>query len=211
MASPSDFLTATRESYDRVAVDYHDHFHDGYADMPVELSMLTLFASIVDGPVLEVGCGTGLATRELVRLGLDMSGVDLSPGMLAVARKSLPQVDFTVASMLDLPQTSDSVDGVVAYYSTIHVPDDLLPTALSELVRVLRPGGHLLVAFQVGDEPRRMTSALGHDIALEFHRRQPARMAELLAEAGAPVYVRTVREADEGELTPQAFLIARKA
>ncbi len=209
MAKP-DFLAATRESYDRVAVDYHNHFHDGFADKPVELSALSLFASVVDGPVLEVGCGTGLATRELVRLGLDVSGVDLSPGMLAVARSSLPQLDFTVASMLALPQASDTFAGVVAFYSTIHVPDDLLPTALAELARVLRPGGHLLLGFQVGDEPLRMTSALGHEIALDFHRRQPAHMAALLAEAGVPVRVQTVREADEGERTPHAFLLARK-
>lgn len=209
MSAP-DFLTATRDSYNRLAADYHAEFCHALARQPVEQSVLSLFASVVDGPVLEVGCGTGLATAELVRLGLDVSGVDLSPGMLAVARESLPQLDFTVASMLSLPQTDDTYAGVVAYYSTIHVPDDQLPTALAELARVLRPGGHLLLAFQVGDEPRRMTTALGHDIALDFHRRQPTHMAKLLAKAGVPVHVQTIREAEEGELTPHAFLLAQK-
>ena len=209
MASP-DFLTATRDSYDRLAVDYAKHFRDGYAVLPVEMSVLSLFVSVVDGPVLDVGCGTGMQTVELVRHGLDVSGVDLSPGMLAVARTSLPQLNFTVGSMLALPFGTAAFAGVVAFYSTIHVPDDLLPTALAELARVLRPGGHLLLAFQTGDEPLHMTSALGHDITLDFHRRQPSHMAALLAEAGVPVRVRTVREADEGERTPHAFLLARK-
>lgn len=209
MANP-DFLTATRDSYDRLAVAYANHFHDGFAGKPVELSVLSLFASVVDGPVLEVGCGTGLTTRELVGHGLDVSGVDLSPGMLEVARTSFPQLEFTVGSMLALPYATASFNGVVAFYSTIHVPDDLLPNALAELARVLRPGGHLLLAFQTGDEPLHMTEALGHEIALVFHRRQPSHMATLLAEAGVPVRVQTVREADEGERTPHAFLLARK-
>jgi ubiquinone/menaquinone biosynthesis C-methylase UbiE len=205
-----DNLAATRTSYDRIAVAYAELARDELARRPVERSVLGLFASVVDGPVLDVGCGTGLATAELVRLGFKVSGVDLSPGMLAVARERLPEVRFEVGSMLALPHADELFAGVVAWYSTIHVPDPDLPTALAELARVLRPGGHLLLGFQVGDEPRRMTSALGHEIALDFHRRQPNQMADLLATAGVPVHVRTVREAEDDERTPQAFLLARK-
>lgn len=205
-----DFLTATRTSYDAIAVDYAETFRDAMASRPVERSALALFASVVDGPVLDVGCGTGLMTAELVRLGVDVSGLDLSPGMLEVARRNLPGVRFEVGSILELPHPDGAFDGVLAWYSTIHVPDDLLSTALAELARVLRPGGHLSLAFQVGDEPLHMTSALGHDIELVFHRRRPAHLASLLADAGVPMEVRTVREALEGERSPHAFLLARK-
>lgn len=210
-AAVPDFLAATRSSYDRVAADYAAHFRDGLADMPVERSVLSLFAEVVRGPVLDVGCGTGIVTGELARLGIDVSGVDLSPGMLDMARRQLPELTFEVGSMLALPHADDAFAGVVAWYSTIHVPDPDLPAALAELARVLRPGGHLLLAFQVGEEPRHMTSALGHEIELVFHRRRPSRMAELLAVAGTPVRVRTVREAQDEERTPQAFLLAQKA
>jgi ubiquinone/menaquinone biosynthesis C-methylase UbiE len=205
-----DFLTATRSSYDRVAADYHEYGIAEMARQPVEAAVLGLFASLVDGPVLDVGCGTGLATAHLHGLGVDITGVDLSPGMLAVARRTCPDVDFAEASMLALPHADAAFAGVVAWYSTIHVPDEQLPTALSELARVLRPGGHLMLGFQVGDEPRYMTSALGHELDLVFHRRRPEKMAALLADAGVPVRVTTVRSAQEGELTDQAFLVARK-
>jgi len=206
-----DFLSATRTSYDRVAESYALHFKDELAGMPVELSVLGLFASLVDGPVLDVGCGTGLATAELVRLGVDVSGLDLSPGMLEVAREHLPSVRFETGSMLELPHPDNTFGGVMTWYSTIHVPDELLPAALAELARVVRPGGHLLLGFQVGDEPMHMTSALGHELDLVFHRRRPEHLAELLAAAGAPVETHVVRVAREGERTPQAFLLARKA
>lgn len=205
-----DFLAATRSSYDLVAVDYHEYGLAEMARQPVERAVLGLFASLVDGPVLDVGCGTGLVTAHLHGLGVDITGVDLSPGMLAVARRTCPEVAFAEASMLALPHDDAAFAGVVAWYSTIHVPDEELPTALSELARVLRPGGHLMLGFQVGDEPRHMTSALGHDLDLVFHRRRPERMAALLADAGVPVRVTTVRSAQDGELTDQAFLMAGK-
>jgi SAM-dependent methyltransferase len=206
----TDFLTATRSSYDRVAVAYADHFRDELANLPVECRSLELFASLVDGPVLEVGCGTGLATAYLHDLGVAVTGVDLSPGMLDVARRTCPDVEFEEASMLALPHADGAFDGVLAFYSTIHVPDEELPTALSELARVLRPGGPLMLAFQIGDEPMHLTSALGHELDLVFHRRRPEKMATLLADAGVPVEVTTVRVAREAERTDQAFLIARK-
>jgi SAM-dependent methyltransferase len=206
----TDFLTATRSSYDRVAVAYQEEFRDALARQPVERAVLALFASLVDGPVLEVGCGTGIVTAHLHGLGVDLRGVDLSPGMLEVARRTCPDVAFEVASMLDLPHADAAFAGVVAWYSTIHVPDESLPTALSELARVLRPGGHLMVAFQVGDEPLHLTSGLGHELDLVFHRRRPERMAALLADAGLPVAVTTERVAQDGERTGQAFLIAGK-
>jgi SAM-dependent methyltransferase len=54
--------------------------------------------------------------------------------------------------MRALDVATDALGGVVAWYSIIHTPPDRLPVVFSEFHRVLRPGGHLLVAFQVGDE-----------------------------------------------------------
>jgi len=82
------------------------------------------------------------------------------------------------------------------------------------LFRMLAPGGQLLIAFQVGDELLHLSEALGHEIALDFHRRRPEHVAELLSRAGLPVRARMLREPDNVgdfvEKTPQAFLLARK-
>jgi SAM-dependent methyltransferase len=113
---------------------------------------------------------------------------------------------------LDLPD--GAVDGVLAWYSTIHVPNERLPDAFAEFCRVLAPGGYALLGFQVGDEPVRLEQALGHRVALDFHQRQPERIAELLGQAGLVVRARLLREADvDGdftERTQQAFVLARK-
>jgi ubiquinone/menaquinone biosynthesis C-methylase UbiE len=160
--------------------------------------------------VADVGCGTGHQTAYLHGLGVDVFGVDLSPGMLAVARREHPDIRFTTGSMLALDLPDGGLGGVLAYYSTIHIPDGLLPTVLAEFARVLAPGGHLLLAFQVGDEPLRLSEAFGREIALEFHRRRPGYLAGLVEQAGLAVRARLVREAEADERTGQAYLTARK-
>jgi ubiquinone/menaquinone biosynthesis C-methylase UbiE len=131
--------------------------------------------------------------------------------MVEVARRAYPGLTFDVGSMTALDMPDNAVDGLVAYYSIIHIPQERLPQVFAEFHRVLAPGGHALLAFQVGDEPLHLSEALGHAISLDFHRRRPDRIAELLCEAGLVVRARTLREAEDGaERTPQAYLLARK-
>ena len=212
--SGHDFEGTTRTSYDAIAADYAEHLRDELARQPWERTVLRVFAELVEASgartVADIGCGTGRVTAYLRDLGLDVFGVDLSPGMLATARRDHPPVRFAAGSMLALGLADRSLGGVLAYYSTIHVPDDRLPAALAEFARVLLPGGFLLLAFQVGDEPLHLTEAFGHPVALHFHRRRPERVAELLAAAGLPVRSTVVREPEEGERTAQAYLLARR-
>jgi SAM-dependent methyltransferase len=163
---------------------------------------------------VDVGCGPGRVTAFLADLGVAASGVDLSPGMVAAARRTHPALRFEVGSMLALDVPSGSLGGLLAWYSIIHVPDELLPGVFAEFHRVLAPGGLLQLAFQVGDEPLHLTSAGGHPVSLDFHRRRPATVTALLAAAGFEVRAELWRAADEDgefpERTPQAYLLARK-
>ncbi|TDC76759.1 class I SAM-dependent methyltransferase [Micromonospora sp. KC606] len=218
MTEPS-FLTRTRAAYDTMAVRYTEFTRDELAARPWERAMLAAFAELVraggGGPVLDVGCGNGRVARHLRDLGLDVGGVDLSPGMIAEARRLHPDLRFTVGSMLALDLPDATLPGLLAWYSVIHVSDDLLPAVFAEFHRVLAPGGHALLAFQVGDEAVRRTEAWGDPVDVVFHRRHPDRVAELLAAAGLTVHARLHREPEPRggglEPTPQAFLLARRA
>ena len=208
------YLQLTRDGYDLTAASYADRFHAHLDDKPIDRAMLSAFAGLVGrgGATIDVGCGTGATTAILHRLGLEVSGIDLSPNMLAEARRLNPDLQFRVGSMTSLDVDDASVDAVCAWYSIIHVPNDALPQVFSEFARVLRTGGHILLAFQVGDQPRILTEVFGERVALTFHRRQPEAVTGMLAAAGLTLYAQLVRDRDDDglESTPQAYLIGRQ-
>ncbi|MDX3379363.1 class I SAM-dependent methyltransferase [Streptomyces sp. ME02-6991-2A] len=218
---PADFQRTTRDSYDAIAPAYAEFSRGELAAKPLERGVLAVFAELAAAgggglPVADVGCGTGRVTAHLSELGLgvDVFGIDLSPQMLAAARQEHPGLRFEEGSMLELGLPDASLGGLLAWYSTIHVPDEELPRAFAEFHRVLAPGAPVQLGFQVGDEPLRMTEALGEEVSLVFHRRQPERVAALLRAAGLEVRAVVRKERDtEGpfpERTPQGFVLARR-
>jgi SAM-dependent methyltransferase len=204
----------TRTAYDLVAEDYARLLADWLDASPWEQAVLGAFAATVlaagGGPVLDAGCGTGRITGHLAALGLDVSGVDLSPGMVDVARRTLPDLPFAVGTMADLAVADGTLAGALAWYSIIHTPPADRPAVFDELARVLAPGGHLVVAFQVGNERVRLEHAYGHDLTLDAYRLDPDTIAAELEAAGLPVTARLVRDPVAPEPQQQAYLLARK-
>ncbi|WP_017595695.1 class I SAM-dependent DNA methyltransferase [Nocardiopsis potens] len=205
------YQEATRASYDAIAADYDEHFADQLSGKPLDRAVLAGFAELVRGPVVDVGCGPGRVTAHLASLGLDVHGVDLSPGMLAVARRLHPGVRFEEGSMTALDAPEGGFGAVVAWYSLIHLLPEDVPGALAGFHRALAPGGRLLLGFQVGEEPLSFTEAFGHRVELDFHRWMPDRLAALAEQAGFAIEARMDRARLSDETAPQAFLIARKA
>jgi SAM-dependent methyltransferase len=215
MTEPSH-LVATRAAYDTVASDYAELLDGALEAMPMDRAMLGVFAELVladgAGPVGDIGCGPGRITTYLDSLGLDAFGVDLSPAMVEVARRTYPDLVFEVGSLTELDLADGSLGGVVAWYSIIHTPPERLQLVFAELHRVLAPGGHLLLAFQAGhDEPVRHEQAYGHAVSYVSYRLSPDRVVDLLAEAGFDLHTRVIREPEgEYEKTPQAYVLLRK-
>ncbi|ONI82757.1 SAM-dependent methyltransferase [Saccharothrix sp. ALI-22-I] len=199
-----------RTAYNTVAENYAELVRDHFANSPVDRAVLGLFAELVDGPVAEIGCGTGLVTGHLHGLGVDVFGIDLSPGMLAVARRENPDVRFEEGSMLDLDLPDGELGGALAWYSVIHVPWDLHPAVFAEFYRVIKPGGVLMLGFHVGDIVRRLEHAYGHDILLDAYRMNPEQVLKQLVEAGFEPHLRLEREPQGQEKSPQGVLIVRK-
>jgi SAM-dependent methyltransferase len=207
-------VTETRAAYDMVAADYASLLERELERSPLDRALLGHFAELVGleggGPVVDVGCGPGRLTGHLAALGLDVSGIDLSPGMVAEARQWHPDLDFRTGTLAALDLADASVTGVVAWYSIIHTPAALLPQVFAELHRVIRPNGLLLLAFQAGGFSVRHEQAYGHAVTFDAHRHDADQVTAQLADAGFSVTVRTERAPQDYEKTPQAFLLARR-
>ena len=95
--------------------------------------------------ILDVGCGTGQLTAEIMQFGAEGMGIDSSPEMIATARKNFPHVRFEVADVTALAY-KDEFDVVVSNAALHWVRDQ--PAAIASIARALKPGGRLV--FEMG-------------------------------------------------------------
>jgi ubiquinone/menaquinone biosynthesis C-methylase UbiE len=103
---------------------------------------------LAPGVALDAACGTGRHSTYLASLGHTVIGVDSSAAMLERAREKVPEGEFHEADLHELPLPDRHVDLVVCGLALVHVPD--LEPVLAEFVRVLRPGGNLVISDQRG-------------------------------------------------------------
>lgn len=209
---PDTWLSDTRSSYDIDASGYVEKVRGLLGERPYLRASLALFAELVHaaggGPVADVGCGPGYVTDHLHGLGVDAFGIDISPEMIAIARRDYPDLRFEVGTMTDLDLADDSVAGLLAFWSVIHVPDHAMPGVFEQFRRVLRPGGPLLVGFHVGDETRHTSDGYtGRPINVDSHHRPPSKITGWLRDAGFTIEAELVIEPDED--SPGAVIFAR--
>ena len=160
------FSTArVQAAYDAAAEDYQRAFGHDLARLPLDRRMLDRARHAApDGPILDLGCGTGSAGSYLAARGARVVGLDLSGGMLRACR-STGEFPVCRGDMRRLPFADGAFAAVVAYYSLHHIPRAELGTVLAETARVLRPVGVLLLGTHLGEGEVYNDAFLGHDIA----------------------------------------------
>lgn len=133
---------ADPDRWSTVAADWQ-RLWDGFAE-PVWNAILA--AAPVNGHsrVLDVGCGTGGLLAHLTRTGASTHGVDPAPGMVAHARTRVPSADIRQGTAEHLPWPGHAFD-LVTSINALQFADDTL-AALTECIRVTRPGGHIAIA-----------------------------------------------------------------
>lgn len=206
---PSDI----EASYDRIARHYAEEYFDELKRKPFDRELLTRFASGVrrGGRVCEVGCGPGQVARFLKELGVDVFGVDLSSGQVECARRLNPDIEFERGDMLALDAGDDSLAGVVSFYAIIHLAREDVAHALSEMRRVLEPGGRLLVSFHCGEGEVTRDEWFGEPVSVFATLFGAREVAGLVVSSGMEVEELAEREPYDFEYpTRRAYLLARK-
>ncbi len=188
-------------AYDAVARAYDGQFRNELDAKPLDRGLLAAFVELPGtGTIADVGCGPGHVTRFLAQRHSDVIGVDISPGMIAVARERAPELAFEVGSMLDLPAADGTWAGVVALYSIIHLTAEERATASREFARVIRPGGWLLLAFHVDSsefaagEVNHLTSWFGERVQLDGYFLDPSNVLAPLQAAGFALVAKLERQ-----------------
>lgn len=139
----------TAEYFDDFGEREWTRFEEGVtplAGLDIHIRFLERFVRAGDR-VLDAGAGPGRFSLELVRLGADVVALDISPGQLEQLRARLPEVEAQLGDVTDLSRFDDSsFDVTVCYGGPLSYVQDRAAETLGELVRVTRPGGHVLVS-----------------------------------------------------------------
>jgi SAM-dependent methyltransferase len=131
--------------YDKIADAYELHYSDRYSLAYRERFINTPLLHGLDlagRDVLEALCGSGTVTEDLLKRGARVTGLDISPRMMAVFQERWPDCTALLASILDTGLPDDSFDAITIVGGLHHLHPDV-DRAIDELYRILRPGGYL--------------------------------------------------------------------
>jgi ubiquinone/menaquinone biosynthesis C-methylase UbiE len=162
--------------------------------------------------VLDVGCGTGVPTAlQLVTAGCEVTGIDISPVMIDLARRNVPQATFMRRDALTVDASLGRFDAVVAFFSLLMLSRDQIIQTLRRVREVLVPGGWLAVGMVEADLDDVALPFLGQPIRVSGWPR--GQLRQVLADAGYIIDAEDVRSyasaAPEAPPEVQLFLLAR--
>lgn len=134
--------------YDDIAKEYAEEFFYDTSDDPYTQEFLD---SLDGDKVLDAGCGNGEDVKFMLERGFEPIGIDLSKGMLQVAKERVPNGNFQVMDMANIEFPDNSFDGILSNCSLFHIPAEELPSVLKHFGRVLKPNGKLMLVLQEGN------------------------------------------------------------
>ena len=202
-----------RRSYDLLAERYSAQLGDELVYKPLDRALLgaLLEQHPAGTSIVDLGCGPGHVAAWLTAHGAAAVGIDMSPGMVAVAQREHPEVEFRQGDLLSLPASDGEFGSAVALYSIIHLGAHELTPAFFELRRVLSAGGRLLVGFHVGNEVRHVDELWGQGVDLDFRFLEMAAVAEILDATGFEIEAQLERRHYPQEVeTRRAYVMARR-
>jgi SAM-dependent methyltransferase len=208
-------LSDHQSSYDRIASEYAARIYGELNHKPLDRMLLDDFAARVNGsgPVCELGCGPGHVARYLHDRGINVFGVDFSPGMLEQARRLNPGIEFREGNMLSLDLEDSSCAAIVAFYSIVHIPKADIPRAFSEMNRALQPGGWVFLAFHLGEDVLHEEDLWGHKVSLDLVLFWRKEVEAYLVKSGFAIEDSLERDPYPPEVEYQsrrAYILARK-
>ncbi len=155
------------EGYDLYAGHYDRTL--AHLDSFERYDLFEMLGDVKGKKVLDLGCGTGRMTMNLVKFGAAVTGVDVSEEMLNLARKKCRAAEFVLANSENLPFEEGSFDVVVASFLIVHLKG--LEKTFDEVYRVLKPGGVFIVTNVNQRKAPKLSLDKGEIVIISFYHR----------------------------------------
>ena len=200
-----------------MAARYTAEMADELAAKPLDRALLQAVTELAGaGPTLDAGSGPGQVAAHLAAAGMDAVAFDISPAMCAQARAA--GVPAVAGDLTALPFRSGHFGAVCCFYAVIHLDQAGRSMAYREFARVIRRGGHGLVAFHTSDRDTEPGGAVhrkewwGEPVELTFRFLDPAGELAALSAAGLDFVAQLDRAPGPGPEHPsrRSYLLVRR-
>ena len=206
-APNTDYKALVKAAYDRCACAYAGQ---RCADPPRQLDLITERLP-PQSAILDVGCGAGVPVARHLARHCHVTGVDISPRMIELARENVPSARFVEGDIMDADFPAAHFAAIVSFYALFHLPRQEHEALFRRFARWLKPGGLLLLTLAPKDDGPGYTDDF-HGVAmywsnfgLEVYRDILARAGFRLLQEGLVGHGYDEAEAREEEAHPFVF------
>lgn len=176
-----DHVSRTIAVYDQIAFDYAQKIN-----RYLPMQELEKFMSLLppNASVLDAGCGPGRDSEYFLTHGLQVTGIDLSAKLLALARRRVPRAKFIQQDLRSIDFPVNSFDGIWACASLHHLRRTDMPEVLSKFFHILKPKGVLFISVKAGTGEEDVVESLSSGLPRHFVYYQEDEKRALLVHAG---------------------------
>jgi ubiquinone/menaquinone biosynthesis C-methylase UbiE len=144
-----------KKVYDEVASSYDNQHKEDLIRQDLDIFLQYLSKS---AKVLDFGCGPGRDGEYFALQDIEVTFLDISPQMLAIARKKVPSATFIEADMTEVELPGEEYDGIWANASLLHLTKVEIPSVLEKIFSSLKPGGVFFVSLKEGEGEKEETT-----------------------------------------------------
>jgi ubiquinone/menaquinone biosynthesis C-methylase UbiE len=182
MTFMASYIEKTIAAYDRSPNKYFESTRD--MTPPQELCRFTESVRSLGNRVLDAGCAFGRDSSVLDDAGFEVTGIDLSDGLLQKARELNPDLDFKKMDVRSLEFADGTFDGIWCHAVLLHLNDEDIVKALEEFHRVLKPDGTLFISFKKGEGTQEVLETFSSEAARFYNFKTVEPLTATLQEIG---------------------------
>ena len=164
------------DTYNKIAQEYDKEFGNDYSDTPY----VDKFLNYLEGKkVLDIGCGVGNLTKYIMDKGFNVEGIDLSKGMLNIAKQKYSDIKFYEMNMKEITLRKE-YDGIMLAYSLFHLTKKEVIEVLPKYYDLLNSNGKILLILQYGQGERIVNEPLKEGLKIFINYYSQDEIIEIL-------------------------------
>ncbi|MCB1985235.1 MAG: class I SAM-dependent methyltransferase [Burkholderiales bacterium] len=145
------------EAYGTGARDFVDFFRNAHEFLDIDRKRF-LESMPERAKILDCGCGPGQDSEVFAKLGYTVTGIDITPEFIAMAKQRVPAADFIQMDMRAINLPADTFDGIWVSFSLLHIHKTDVPQVLRNFITVMKSTGRMMIALHRGPKTEWVTA-----------------------------------------------------